>query len=70
MICSPCKNCFRKDLPKEKCASACQILKALQEMASSSENLNEGCGIDYAEEYDYHIPPLLMLNSYWHYHNP
>jgi hypothetical protein len=57
MICSPCKNCHRKDLPKEKCVNDCQILNAIQEMDSSFENLNEGCGIDYTEEYGYHISP-------------
>jgi len=70
MICSPCKNCHRKDLPKEKCARDCQILKTLQEMDSSSENINEGCGIDYTEEYGYHIPSMLTSNSYWPVHDP
>jgi hypothetical protein len=53
MICSPCIDCTRKNLPKEKCIRDCQILKAIQEMDSSSIKLNEGCGIDYTVEYDY-----------------
>ncbi|MEJ2656777.1 MAG: hypothetical protein P8012_06220 [Desulfobacterales bacterium] len=63
MICSPCKYCYRKDLPKEKCAKDCHILKAIQEVDSSLEKLNDGCGIDYTEEYDYNIPPSL-ISSY------
>jgi hypothetical protein len=60
MICSPCKDCLRKNLPKEKCVKGCQILKAIQEMDSSSEKLTHGYAIDYAEEYDYNIPPSLI----------
>jgi hypothetical protein len=56
MICSPCKDCPRKNLPKEKCVKDCQILKTIQEINSSSEELNDGCGIDYSEEYGYNIP--------------
>jgi hypothetical protein len=61
MISSPCKNCPKKNLPKDKCVKECQILIALQEMDSSSENLNVGCGIDYTEEYSYNIPEVLTL---------
>jgi hypothetical protein len=64
MICSPCKDCPRKHLPKEKCIKECKLLGAIQEMDSSSEKLNEGCGIDYTEEYAYDIPSLLISSSY------
>jgi hypothetical protein len=64
MICSPCKNCPRKNLPKDKCVKDCKLLAALQEMNSSSEKLNDGCGIDYSEEYGYDIPSSLISASY------
>ena len=66
MIASPCKNCSRKNLPKEKCIRTCQILKTIQEMNSSDEQLNDGCGIDYTEEYGYNFPPSLTSIAYVH----
>ena len=64
MICSPCKDCPKKSLPKEKCVKECKLLTAIQEMNLSSEKLNDGCGIDYTEEYGYDISPSLISNSY------
>jgi len=64
MICSPCKDCPRKHLPKDKCIKECKLLGAIQEMDSSSEKLNEGCGIDYTEEYGSNTPSLLISSSY------
>jgi len=64
MICSPCKDCPRKNLPKDKCVKKCKLLEAIQEMNSSSEKLNDGCGIDYTEEYGYDIPSSLISSSY------
>jgi hypothetical protein len=64
MICSPCKDCTRKNLPKDKCVKECKLLEAIQKMDSSSEKLNEGCGIDCTEEYGYDISPSLISSSY------
>jgi hypothetical protein len=64
MICSPCKDCPRKNLPKDKCVKKCKLLEAIQEMNSSSEKLNDGCGIDYTEEYGYNISPSLISSAY------
>ena len=64
MICSPCKKCHLKNSPKDKCINDCQILKAIQEMDLASEKLNEGCGIDYSEEYGYNIPLSLISNTF------
>ena len=64
MICSPCKDCPRKNLPKDKCVKECKLLEAIQKMDSPSGKLNEGCGIDYTEEYGYHISPSLISRSY------
>lgn len=61
MICSPCKNCPRENLPKDKCAKECKLLKSIQERDLSCENLYEGYGIDYTDEYSYNIPPSLTL---------
>ena len=64
MICSPCKDCPRKHLPKETCIKECKLLGAIQEMDSSSEKLNEGCGIDYTEEYGSDILLSFTSSSY------
>jgi hypothetical protein len=63
MIDSPCKDCPRKNLPKDKCVKKCQLLMAIQEMDSSFEKINEGCGIDYTEEYGFNIPESLILSA-------
>lgn len=69
MVASPCKNCPKKNLPKERCIKDCQILKAIQEMDLSSETLNEGCGIDYTLEYGYHIPTSHFSNHHLYFSN-
>jgi hypothetical protein len=57
MISSPCKNCPRRDLPKEDCAKNCNLLKAIQDINVSTERWTVGSGIDYTEEYSYALPP-------------
>ena len=64
MICSPCKDCSRKNLPKDKCVKEFKLLEAIQKMESPSGKLNEGCGIDNSEEYGYDIPSSLISSSY------
>jgi hypothetical protein len=51
MISSPCKNCPRENMPKENCIKNCKMLQAIQNMEPLTEKLNDGCGIDYTEEY-------------------
>jgi len=63
MISSPCKNCPRKDLPKEDCAKNCKLLKAIQEVHASTEKWNVGSGIDYTEEYNYTLPSSIAQSS-------
>jgi hypothetical protein len=63
MISSPCKNCPRKDLPKENCAKNCKLLKAIQDIHISTENWNVGSGIDYSEEYSFSIPSSISESS-------
>ena len=63
MISSPCKNCPRKDLPKEDCAKNCKLLKAIQDIQVSNERWNVGSGIDYTEEYSYTLPSSIEKSS-------
>ena len=67
MISSPCKNCPRKDLPKEDCAKNCKLLKAIQDINISTEKWNVGSGIDYTEEYSFCVPSSISENivSLW-----
>jgi len=67
MISSPCKDCPRKNLPKDKCVKECKLLKVIQKIDSSYGKFNEGCGIDYTEEYGYSIPLSLTSSSYWRF---
>jgi hypothetical protein len=59
MITSPCKNCLRKNLPKNKCISECKLLKEIQEMNLSMDRGDERCGVDCTEVYTVNIPPSL-----------
>ena len=57
MICSPCKDCSRKNMSKEKCVKNCQKLKAIQKMDLSTEKLTQGYAIDYTDEYVFNFSP-------------
>jgi len=63
MISSPCKNCHRKNLPKEDCVKDCQILQAIQDIQLSNEKSVVSSGIDYTEENRYTIPVSLTRDS-------
>ena len=63
MIRSPCKDCPKKHLSKDKCISVCNRLKEIQKMDSSIEKWNEGCGIDYTVMYTFNIPPSLISST-------
>ncbi|MFC1885514.1 hypothetical protein ACFLZM_00440 [Thermodesulfobacteriota bacterium] len=63
MISSPCKNCQRKNLPKEDCVKKCQLLQSIQEVLLSAENGYGSSGIDYTEENRYAIPSSLSRDS-------
>jgi len=65
MIYSPCKDCPRRHLPKDKCIKNCKLLKKIQEADLSCVKCNEGRGIDYSEEYSYNISQsLTSFNPY------
>lgn len=61
MISSPCKNCPKRNLPKEKCVKECELLQAIQDMELTSEKLNDGSSIDYTEEYSYNVALRLSM---------
>jgi hypothetical protein len=63
MISSPCKNCTRKNLPKDACAKNCKLLKAVQDVEVTSQKWNDGSGIDYSEEYNCSIPLSFSSNA-------
>jgi len=64
MICSPCKDCPKKDVPKQMCIIECKMIEAVQQMDLSLEKSNEGCGIDYTEAYDYNVQASTTSSSY------
>ena len=64
MICSPCKNCPKKNLLKDKCMRGCKLIKEIQEMDLAIYKWDEGCGIDYTEVYTFNIPPSLTAETY------
>lgn len=63
MISSPCKNCSRKNLPKDNCAKDCELIQAIQHTQTLVEQDCVSSGIDYTEEYSYIIPASLMRTS-------
>lgn len=63
MISSPCKNCSRKNLPKDDCAKDCELLQAMQHIQASAEQDCVSSGIDDTEEYSYIISASLMRTS-------
>ena len=63
MISSPCKNCSRKNLPKDDCAKDCELLQAIQHIQISAEQDCVLSGIDDTEEYSYIISASLMRTS-------
>jgi len=63
MISSPCKNCSRKNLPKDDCAKDCELLQAIQHTQISAEQGCVSSGMDYTEEYSYIIPASLLRTS-------
>jgi hypothetical protein len=63
MISSPCKNCDRKNLPKDECAKDCELLQAIQDIQILSKKSSGLSGIDYSEESRYAIPSSLVKAS-------
>ncbi len=64
MISSPCKNCSKQNLPKEKCVKECKMLQAIQNMELTAEKRNDGSSIDYSEEYSFNGPLRFSMGSF------
>jgi hypothetical protein len=63
MISSPCKNCLRKNLPKDNCIKDCKLLQAIQDIQISAKKSFDSSGIDYTEENRYTIPTSITKNN-------
>jgi len=63
MISSPCKNCFRENLPKDKCMKDCQLLREIQDILVSTEKNCVSSGIDCTEENRYTVSLSLKKTS-------
>jgi len=67
MISSPCKNCSRKNLPKDNCIKDCKLLQAVQDIQILAKKTYDSSGIDYTEENRYTMPLSITkkYNSLW-----
>lgn len=63
MISSPCKNCHRKNLPKDKCAKNCELLQSIQDIQALDKKNCNVSGIDCTEDSRYTIPPSITRHS-------
>lgn len=63
MISSPCKNCHRKNLPKDECSKNCELLHAIQDIQVITKKSDRLSGIDYSEESRYAVPMSLTKAS-------
>jgi len=50
MISSPCKNCEKRNYPKDSCLKECKLLQAIQDFQVSKEKGSSSPAIDYTEE--------------------
>lgn len=63
MISSPCKNCQRKNLPKDECSKKCELLHSIQDVQVTAKKCCSLSGIDYSAESRYAIPKSLTKTS-------
>jgi hypothetical protein len=65
MISSPCKNCPKKNLPKDECLKDCQMLQSIQGMQLSRKESNVYTAVDFSEESRFQIatPFASALNA-------
>lgn len=66
MISSPCKNCARRNDPKDECVKDCKILRDVQEFQLMSSKNFCYSAIDCTEESRYHVtsPSTAMMSPY------
>ncbi len=65
MISSPCKDCPKKDFPKDECLKDCQMLQDIQGMQLSRKDRNVYTAVDFSEESRFQIssPFASALNA-------
>ncbi len=65
MISSPCKDCPKKNFPKDECLKDCQMLQDIQSMQLSRKERNVYTAVDFSEESRFQIssPFASSLNA-------
>ena len=60
---SPCKNCPRRDLPKEYCVADCRILEAIRDIEIATTASYVCSRPDYAENVSCALPVSIARNA-------
>jgi hypothetical protein len=55
MISSPCKNCPKKNFPKDECLKDCPLIQKIQGMQLSRRESNMYTAVDFSEENRFQI---------------
>jgi hypothetical protein len=50
MISSPCKDCPKKNFPKDECLQTCELIQNIQGMQLSRRESNMYTAVDFTEE--------------------
>lgn len=50
MISSPCKDCHKKNSPKDECLKTCELIQNIQGMQLSRRESNVYTAVDFTEE--------------------
>lgn len=55
MISSPCKDCQKKNFPKDECLKSCQLIQKIQGLQLSRRESNVYTAVDFSEESRFQI---------------
>jgi hypothetical protein len=55
MISSPCKDCEKKNFPKDECLKDCQLIQNIQGMQLARKESNVYTAVDFSEESRFQI---------------
>jgi len=55
MISSPCKDCPRRDFPKDECLKDCHLIQSIQGMQLARKESNVYKAVDFSEESRFQI---------------
>ena len=61
MIISPCRNCSKKNLPKDLCSEKCEMLHTIQEFDISIKEDVVAYSLDYADENSISIDAVMVV---------